>query len=77
MSQQNSLPDSRPVQRVVFQYFVPAPVEVEDGFVARVTVIDDTPIRDPTVVEGEALYLGKAVVGANDGQAWPSWEFGL
>ena len=73
MSQQNSPPG----RRVVFQYFVPVHVEVEDGLVARVTVIDETPVRDPTVVAGEAPYLAEAVAAADDGQAWPSWEFGL
>ena len=73
MSQQNS----PPVRRLVFQYFVPVHVEVEDGLVAPVTVIDDTPVRDPTVVAGEAAYLAEAVAAADDGQAWPSWEFGL
>lgn len=73
MSQQNSPPG----RHVVFQYFVPVHVEVEDGLVARVTVIDDTPVRDPTVVAGEAAYLAEAVAAADDGQAWPSWEFGL
>lgn len=73
MSQQNS----PPVRRVVFQYFVPVHVEVEDGLVARVTVIDDTPVRDPTVVAGEAAYLAEAVAAADDGQAWPSWELGF
>jgi hypothetical protein len=72
MSQRNS-PLGR---RVVFQYFVPVHVEVEDGLVARVTVIDDT-VRDPTVVAGETAYLAEAVAAADDGQAWPSWEFGL
>ena len=30
-------------RRVVFQYLVPVHVEVEDGLVSRVTVIDETP----------------------------------
>lgn len=77
MSQQNSSPDSRPVRRVVFQYFVPVHVEVEDGLVARVAVIDDTPVRNPTAVAGDATYLADAVAATDDGQAWPSWEFGL
>ena len=77
MSQQNSSPDSRPVRRVVFQYFVPVHVEVEDGLVARVTVIDDTPVRNPTAVAGDAAYLTEAVAAADDGQAWPSRVFGL
>lgn len=59
-------------RRVVFQYLVPVHVEVEDGLVSRVTVIDETPIADPTVVDGDATYLADA----DDGQAWPSWQFG-
>lgn len=65
-----------PTQRVVFQYLVPVHVEVEDGLVARVTVIDETPVRDPTVVEGDPEYLNQAVAAADDGQSWPSWQFG-
>jgi hypothetical protein len=71
-----SLPTTTTPRRVIFQYLVPVHVEVEDGLVCRVTVIDETPIRDPTVVEGDASYLGKAVAAANDGQPWPSWRFG-
>ncbi|TXH36477.1 MAG: hypothetical protein E6Q98_11480 [Rhodospirillaceae bacterium] len=63
-------------RRVVFQYLVPVHVEVEDDEVCRVTVIDETPVRNPTVVEGDASYLAEAVAAADDGQAWPSWQFG-
>jgi hypothetical protein len=28
-------------------------IEVEAGFVSRITVIDETPFADPTVVEGD------------------------
>ena len=62
--------------RVVFQYLVPVHVEVEDGLVACVSVIDETPVRDPTFVEGDASYLADAVAAADDGQDWPSWQFG-
>ncbi len=65
-----------PTRRVVFQYFVPVHVEVEDGLVSRVTVIDETPVRDPTVVEGDPEYLPQVVAAADDGQSWPSWQFG-
>ncbi|HWJ75226.1 MAG TPA: hypothetical protein VNX29_18865 [Kaistia sp.] len=65
-----------PIRRVVFQYVVPVHVEVEDGLVARVTVIDETPVRNPTVVEGDPKYLTQAVAAADDGQDWPSWQFG-
>lgn len=63
-------------RRIVFQYLVPVHVEVEDGLVCRVTVIDETPVADPAVVEGDASYLAEAVAAADDGQAWPSWQFG-
>lgn len=63
-------------RRVVFQYLTSVQVEVVDGLVVAVMVIDETPIRDPTVVEGEAAYLDEAVTAANDGQAWPSWSIG-
>lgn len=66
---------SRPaLRRVVFQYLVPVHVEVEDGLVAR--VIDETPVRDPAVVEGDPAYLDDAVRAADDGQPWPSRQFG-
>ena len=55
---------------------MPVHVEVEDGLVSPVTVIDETPVADPTVVEGDAGYLAEAVAAADDGQAWPSWAFG-
>ena len=48
-------------RRVVFQYLVPVHVEVEDGLVCRVTVIDETPVRHPTIVEGDGAYLAEAV----------------
>jgi hypothetical protein len=63
-------------RRVVFQYLVPVHVEVENGEVCRVTVIDETPVSHPTVVEGDVSYLAEAVAAADDGQAWPSWQFG-
>ena len=65
-----------PTRHVVFQYLVPVHVEVEDDLVVRVTVIDETPVRDPTVVEGDPEYLNQAVAAADDGQSWPSWQFG-
>ncbi|MBF5088468.1 MULTISPECIES: hypothetical protein [Alphaproteobacteria] len=65
-----------PTRHVVFQYLVPVHVEVEDDLVVRVTVIDETPVRDPTVVEGNPEYLAQAVAAADDGQSWPSWQFG-
>jgi hypothetical protein len=65
-----------PPRRVVFAYHVPVHVEVEDGLVSRVTVVDETPVADPTVVDGDPSYLAEAVAAADDGQAWPSWQFG-
>ena len=67
---------SPPPRRVVFQYLVPVHVEVEDGLVACVTVIDETPVRDPAIVEGDPAYLSEAVQAADAGQDWPSWRFG-
>lgn len=63
-------------RRVVVQYFVPVHVEVDDGLVTCVTVIDETPVRDASLVEGDASYLPEALAAADDGQAWPSWQFG-
>lgn len=68
--------DQSATRRVVFQYLVPVHVEVEDGLVVCVTVIDETPVRDPTPVEGDTGYLPEAVTAADDGQPWPSWRFG-
>ena len=71
MSRSNPSP-----RRVVFQYLVPVHVEVEDGIVGRVTIIDESPVRDPVVVEGDHAYLADDIRAADDGQAWPSWQFG-
>ncbi len=72
MSQSSTAP-----QRVVFEYLVPVHVEVEDGLLVRVIVIDETPVRDPSVVEGDPTYLDDAVkTAADDSQPWPSWQFG-
>ena len=60
----------------MFQYFVPVHVEVDDGLVTCVTVIDETPVREASFVEGEATYLAEALAAAEDGQAWPSWQLG-
>ena len=69
-------PDPLATRRVVFQYLVPVHVEVEDGLVVYVTVIDETPVRDPTLVEGDGGNLPETVAAADDGQPWPSWRFG-
>jgi hypothetical protein len=55
--------EETPPRRVVFAYLVPVHVEVEDGLVSRVTVIDETPVAAPTIVEGDASYLAEAVAG--------------
>ena len=68
--------DPPAARRIVFQYLVPVHVEVEDGLVSRVTVIDETPVRNPTIVEGDPAGLSLAVAAADDGQPWPSWQFG-
>ncbi len=65
-----------PERRVVFQFLVPVHVEVVDGDVVSVVVIDETPITAPTLVEGDPGYLPEAVNFADDGQTWPSWRFG-
>jgi hypothetical protein len=70
MSQSSPAP-----RRVVFQHLVPVHVEVEDGLASRVTVIDETPVRDPTVVEGDSADLDDAVRATDDGQPSPSWQF--
>ena len=69
-------PTTQHPRRVIFQYLVPVQVEVEDGLVVCVTVIDETPVQHPTFVEGDASYLADAVAAADDGQDWPSWQFG-
>jgi hypothetical protein len=69
--------DPSATRRVVFWCLVPVHVEVEDGLVVCVIVIDETPVRDPSLVEGDAGYVPEAVAAAvDDGQPWPSWRFG-
>lgn len=63
-------------RRIVFQYLVPVHVEIEDALVTRVTIIDETPVSHPTLVEGNPDHLDDAVRTADDGQSWPSWQFG-
>ncbi len=63
-------------RRVVFQYLVLVHVEVENGCVTCVTIIDETPVRDPVVVEGDATNLASALAASDDGQPWPCWRFG-
>ena len=58
--------DPSATRRVVFQSLVPVHGEVEDGLAVCVAVIDETPVRDPTLIDGDAGYLPEAV--ADDGQ---------
>jgi len=62
--------------RTVFEYRLPVRVEVVDGLVCSVTVMDSGPIRDAVLVEGEPDGLADAVAQASDGQPWPSWDYG-
>ncbi len=71
-----SEPNPSNTRRATFQYLVPVHVEVEDGFVVCVTLVDETPVHDPILVEGDASYLPEAVAAADNGQPWPSWRFG-
>lgn len=43
-------------RRVVFQFLVPVHVEVEDGLVGRVTIIDETPVRDPAAMSSRVVH---------------------
>ena len=63
-------------RRATFQYLVPVHVEVVVGFVVGVTLVDETPVHVPILVEGDASYLPEAVAAADNGQPWPSWRFG-
>lgn len=71
-----SIDHATPVRRIVFFYLVPVHVTVEGDIVCDVVVIDETPVRDPGLIEGDAEHLAAAILAANDGQAWPSWRFG-
>ena len=61
---------------MTFEFLVPVHVEVEDGKVVDVIVIDETPVRDPGYVAGDVNYLREALAAADDGQDWPSWRLG-
>lgn len=63
-------------RRVIYEFKVPVCVEVEDDVVTRVVVIDETPVTDPTYVEGDRDYLPRAVAASLNGQPWPVWKFG-
>ena len=56
--------NASPTRRLVFQYLVPVHVEVEDGLVTRVTVIDETPVRRHQVARSRPVHkdTGSALV---------------
>jgi hypothetical protein len=61
--------------RVIYQFMVPVHVEVEDGRVKSVIVVDEAPITDPTFVDGDLNYLPEAVESSMTAP-WPAWRFG-
>jgi hypothetical protein len=61
--------------RVTYQFLAPVHVEVEDGRVLRVTVLDEAPVTDPIFIEGDPAYLQSAVAQSLEVE-WPPWEFG-
>jgi hypothetical protein len=61
--------------RVVYQFLVPVHVEVADGRVVAVTVLDEAPVADPTFIDGDANYLPDAVEASLETE-WPAWQFG-
>jgi hypothetical protein len=68
---------TRPVatRRVVFQYLVPVHVEIEDGLVVCVTIIDETPVRDPSWSKAMPATCRRRRRRRRR-PAWPSWRFG-
>ena len=63
-------------RKVTYQFMVPVHVEVEDGIVTEVVVMDESSVDDPTFVDGDHGYLRKAVAASLNGQEWPAWRFG-
>jgi hypothetical protein len=61
--------------RATYQFLAPVHVEVEDGRVVRVTVLDEAPGTDPIFIDGDPAYLQSAVEQSLEGE-WPAWEFG-
>ena len=62
--------------KITYQFMVPVRVEVEDGVVTRVVVVDEASVTMPTFVDGDRSYLREAVAASENGQSWPAWEFG-
>lgn len=69
-------PSAADNRHVVFSYLVPVHVEVTEDVVTRVVIIDETPVRKPTVIDGNAGYLSAALAASDNGQDWPTWSFG-
>lgn len=63
-------------RNVTYQFMVPVCVEVENDVVARVVVIDEARVSDPSFVDGDRGYFRRGVAASLDGQPWPAWEFG-
>jgi hypothetical protein len=63
-------------RKVTYQFFVPVHVEVENDVVTEVVMIDESPVNDPTFVDGYRNYLGRGVAASLNGQEWPAWRFG-
>lgn len=68
----------------VFKFMVPVFVTMVDGHVSEVHVADETDVRvaDCELIEKSSAQVADAdalhalVRAANNGQDWPSWEFG-
>jgi hypothetical protein len=63
-------------KKVTYQFMVPVHVEVEDGIVTEVVVVDESSVNDPTFVDGDRDYLRRGVAASLNGQEWPAWRFG-
>lgn len=63
-------------RKVTYQFMAPVCVEVENGVVTRVVVIDEASVNEPSFVDGDRDYFERAVSASLDGQSWPAWEFG-
>jgi hypothetical protein len=63
-------------RKIVYQFMVPVHVEVENGVVTEVVVMDEASVNEPIFVEGDRRYLRKAVTASQNGQSWPAWKVG-
>ena len=61
--------------KITYQFMAPVCVEVENGIVTRVVVIDEAGVNDPAFVEGDREYFRNGVAASLNGQSWPAWEF--